>query len=161
RSIDAQAPDDPPLPADPPPIAAGLPPTDDPSPEAIGVSALSEQATYTWWQHLSPPASGFRMMRSWIFVEHEPASRPGQAPPAYLHSYQFHFNAAGSDGGYIGLQKDSQGMRAIFSVWGATGATCSPVPGAICRPFGGEGTGYQTMVPYTWHGGSFYIFQVE
>lgn len=57
------------------------------------------------------------------------------------------------DFAYIGLQYRDGKKKAIFSVWNGISGTASPgqnLPGQISGKFGGEGTGWQTMVDYPW-----------
>jgi hypothetical protein len=117
------------------------------------------QGTYTdftYWANY--PSSGYFNFDKLMYVANDPKPRIGQVTQAYFYSHQF--GSVGGDGGYIGIQTDGNGKRAIFSWWAAIGASCSPQPGAICRPFSGEGTGYQTMIPYSWQVGHYYRTRV-
>lgn len=76
-------------------------------------------------------------------------------PDAYFYSHQVGF--VGGDGGYAGMQGDSNGKRAIFSIWQAMTATGPE----IAQPFSGEGTGYQTMIKYNWVTGRAYQYHIQ
>lgn len=121
------------------------------------------QGTYSWWTFQNPPAAGFITAESRISPSNVPAAGPGQVPP-WLY-YSWYFTLVDGDGAYIGIQKDPQvppaNKKAIFSMWGATAAICSPVEGAICQPFTGEGEGYQTLIPYNWVAGHRYRVRVR
>lgn len=121
-------------------------------------SAVGPQGTYSdWWLPDQPP-EGFFNLDGFISPANEPTVGPGQVQLAYFYSSQF--GIVDGDGGYIGIQKDANGKRAIFSIWGANAARCADAAGAICRPFTGEGDGYQTMVPYAWSPGHRYRTRV-
>lgn len=115
--------------------------------------------TYSEWTVPNQPADGFFNIDTTIFPSNEPAPGPGQVQPWLFYSSQFGIVGSGV-GGYIGIQKDPNGKRAIFSIWNANGAQCAPLPGALCRPFTGEGDGYQTLVPYNWVAGRHYRTRV-
>lgn len=114
--------------------------------------AASPSAPYSQWTSNATLAWG---KFQWLSMQVEPTPTLGQVNPAYFFSHQMTID--NGEGGYIGLQKDSSGKRAIFSMWGATGAECSNVPGAVCQTFTNECgqppgvvCGYQTVVPYNW-----------
>jgi hypothetical protein len=121
-------------------------------------SAVGPQGTYTDWWLPNLPAEGFFTIDGYITPVNEPTVGPGQVQFAYFYSSQF--GIVDGDGGYIGIQTDGNGKRAIFSIWGANGAQCADVAGAICQPFTGEGDGYQTLVPYEWVPGHRYRTRV-
>jgi hypothetical protein len=121
-------------------------------------SAVGPQGTYTDWWLPNLPAEGFFNIDGYITPVNEPTVGPGQVQFAYFYSSQF--GIVDGDGGYIGIQTDGNGKRAIFSIWGANGAQCADVAGAICQPFTGEGDGYQTLVPYEWVPGHRYRTRV-
>jgi hypothetical protein len=54
----------------------------------------------------------------------------------------------GTVGGHIGLQKDNNGERVLFSLWGADNCVASTVAGSLCEFFKEVGTGYHAAVPY-------------
>lgn len=120
--------------------------------------AVVPNGVYSWWDMPSGPHYN---LDSTIFVgNHVDQSKN----PAWFMAHQF-APANGSPGGYIGLQVDNNtgwtnvpnnGKRVLFSWWGAVGASCSNVPGAVCRPFVEDGTGYQTAIPYDWQAGREY-----
>lgn len=58
-----------------------------------------------------------------------------------------------SKGGYTGLQTDGNGKRAIYSQFGGINGYG---PG-VSEPFGGEGTGWQTYIPFGWVAGDSYV----
>ncbi len=122
-------------------------------------AAVSIQGTYSQWE-LPPSGAGYYNLDMPVFTSNDPQASPGQATPAYYYATQFWFANPGLNGGYIGLQSDGDGKRAIFSIWDASDAACGPVVGAICRPFSGEGEGYQTMIPYDWQAGHAYRTRV-
>lgn len=126
---------------------------------AIPAHATTQQGTYSNWRApAGAPAGGWEGIGEYVYPVNDPKPTAGQAPQAYFYSNQF---GVSTTGGYVGIQTDINGKRAIFSLWGATSATCSPVPGAICQPFGGEGTGYQTLIPYAWQAGVRYFTYVS
>ena len=82
----------------------------------------------------------------------------------YFWAHQFAFRRSGNppSGGYAGVQANGAypggpAKVAIFSIWDALDASG---PG-VARPFGGEGTGYQTLVPFEWVAGCTYRLRVE
>jgi hypothetical protein len=82
----------------------------------------------------------------------------------YFWAHQFAFRRSGNPprGGYAGIQANGAypggpAKVAIFSIWDALDASG---PG-VARPFGGEGTGYQTLVPFPWRAGRTYRLRVE
>lgn len=125
---------------------------------AESARAAGIEGTYTDWIFANMPAEGFFNIDGYITPKNDPTPDSGQVQPAYFYSMQF--GIVTGDGGYIGIQKDADGKRAIFSIWGATAATCSTEPGALCRPFTGEGDGYQTIIPYQWVAGHTYRTRV-
>lgn len=124
---------------------------------AGAVSPVSVQQTYSDWA-LPATDGGYWNIDTPVFPSNLPQRGPGQEGLSYFYAAQFGFSR-GADPGYIGIQID-QSQRAIFSIWGATGASCSTVAGAICRPFTGEGDGWQTAVPYQWVAGHYYETRV-
>ncbi|MCX6972068.1 MAG: DUF3472 domain-containing protein [Verrucomicrobia bacterium] len=106
--------------------------------------------TFTDWNWPAVPSNpdgrpGYRSFEHRVTVEIEPQENVG-----YFWSHQFAFNDG--EAGYLGLQTLGRhpdgGERkvAIFSIWNALGASG---PG-IAQKFGGEGEGYQTLIPYDW-----------
>src|SRR5690242_17244681 len=108
-------------------------------------AAVRPQGTYSDW---ALPGSGYYNIDTPIFPSNDPRPAPGQQNQAYFYSSQFGFT--NGPGGYVGIQTDANGKRAVFSIWDANGVSCSSVRGAICQRFTGEGDGYQTMIPYNW-----------
>jgi Domain of unknown function (DUF3472) len=83
----------------------------------------------------------------------------------YFWAHQFAFRDSGTPGcgGYVGLQANgtysptSTAKVAIFSIWSALDAAGS----GAARPFGGEGTGYQTLILWPWVAGRRYDLSVR
>jgi hypothetical protein len=116
--------------------------------------------TFTEWNWPAAPSNpdgraGYRSFENRVTVQAEPPENVG-----YFWSHQFAF----SDGepGYLGLQTlgrhpdGGEGKVAIFSIWNALGASG---PG-IAQKFGGEGEGFQTVIPYDWKAGRKYRLRV-
>ncbi|MEX1008099.1 MAG: DUF3472 domain-containing protein [Acidimicrobiia bacterium] len=82
----------------------------------------------------------------------------------YFWAHQFAFRDSGDpqSAGYVGLQANGSyppgrpTKVAIFSIWNAHDARGS----GVARPFGGEGTGYQTLIPYEWVAGRRYGLRI-
>jgi hypothetical protein len=82
----------------------------------------------------------------------------------YFWAHQFAFHDSGNPqcGGYVGLQANgtysptTTSKVAIFSIWSALDAS----GGGAARPFGGEGTGYQTLILWPWVAGRRYELRV-
>lgn len=125
------------------------------------LAQVGPQGTYSDWQQPTTPDTGFYNLDITVY--------PGNDPDVAQHGvyYAHQFGIIGGSGGYIGLQKDSNGKRAIFSIWDALSAT-GPGEGRPCRDhappcagaFTGEGDGYQTMVPFDWQPGHEYRYRV-
>lgn len=118
------------------------------------------QNTYTaWgqWQGAFPPEGAWALQQV-VFPGNDPSPAPGQIPQAYFYAHQF--SSAFGSGGYIGIQTDLGGKRAIFSWWYAVGGACSDLPGATCRFFEENGPGFQTSVPYNWQPGHYYTLTI-
>lgn len=116
--------------------------------------------TYTDWNWPEVPqasdgTSGYRSFEHELTPEVDPGPSVG-----YFWSHQVAF--VGGEIGYFGLQTlgerphASTGKVAIFSIWNALGARG---PG-IAQPFGGEGVGFQTLVPFAWKAGHAYRMQL-
>ncbi|HEX3538827.1 MAG TPA: DUF4232 domain-containing protein [Acidimicrobiales bacterium] len=109
------------------------------------------------------PPGTYTSLSITIDVDHDPVAGPGQVQPAYFWATQFFpvkgCGCANGDGGYIGLQTDTNGKRIIFSWWSAVGAT-STNPAAVISHFDGEGFGYGIQVPYAFAQGTTYKIQV-
>ena len=82
----------------------------------------------------------------------------------YFWAHQFALRGSGrpQSGGYVGLQANGAyapgppAKVAIFSIWNALDAEG---PG-VAQPFGGEGTGYQTLIRWAWVAGRRYHLRV-
>ena len=83
----------------------------------------------------------------------------------YFWAHQFALRDSGDppSGGYVGLQANGSyppgqpTKVAIFSIWNALDARGS----GIAQPFGGEGTGYQTLIRWEWVAGRRYQLRVS
>jgi hypothetical protein len=131
---------------------------------AYAVTVEGVSADYSWSRYTSyvDPRGAYNIDQT-IRPLNNPSASVGQATPAYFYSHQFGFNnlGSGADGGYIGIQTDSSGKHAIFSVWSAIASRCGPVPGTQCGPFSGEGSGQRTFIPnYRWVAGHDYRTRV-
>ncbi len=82
----------------------------------------------------------------------------------YFWAHQFAFRHSGepASGGYVGLQANGSyppgrpAKVAIFSIWNALDARGA----GIAQPFGGEGTGYQTLIRWDWVAGRRYDLRI-
>lgn len=116
--------------------------------------AIAPTTTYSFWTSpttTNNPGSNWNAVGQYIIPANEPTPTAGQLAPGWFLAYQFNVGAyAGGTprSAYIGIQKDVNGERAIFSLWGAAGAWCSAVPGATCGTFTNEGTGMTVRIPY-------------
>jgi hypothetical protein len=87
--------------------------------------------------------------------------REAKTPPAQLGYYaMFMFYFQNKAGGYMGLQWDNQGKRAIFSLWDAQDVPGSAAPEGECKRFGHEGSGAQCFLPYPWEMGREYLLRL-
>jgi hypothetical protein len=83
----------------------------------------------------------------------------------YFWAHQFALRDSGdpASGGYVGLQANGSyppgrpTKVAIFSIWNALDARG---PG-IAQPFGGEGSGYQTLIRWSWVAGRRYQLRIS
>jgi hypothetical protein len=99
----------------------------------------------------SPNSSGSRINTS-VQVTHEPGANGNT-----FYANQFWF--LGGIGGYVGIQQNSGTQKiAIFSIWNVSAA--APSTAAQCQSFGGEGTGIQCKINYSWVEGSTYTLSV-
>jgi hypothetical protein len=122
---------------------------------------VGPQGTYSDWQQASSPSNGFFNLDITVF----PGNEPDVSHHGIFYAHQFGIRAGA--GGYVGLQKDGNGKRAIFSIWDALaaggpgeGQPCGENAPPCAGPFGGEGEGYQTMVPFEWEAGHYYTYRV-
>lgn len=82
----------------------------------------------------------------------------------YFWAHQFALRGSGhpQSGGYVGLQANGSyppgrpTKVAIFSIWNALDAQGT----GIAQRFGGEGTGYQTLIPLAWIAGRRYHLRI-
>ena len=132
---------------------------------ASAVSFAHAQAaprgTYSDWQQPSTPPRGFYNLD----ISVRPVSDPQVSYHGVFYAHQFQLRQG--PGGYIGIQKDLRGKRAIFSIWNAlsargpgAGRPCTAYAPPCAGTFGGEGVGFQTMVPYEWQPGHAYRYRV-
>lgn len=128
---------------------------------SVAEAQASPRGTYSDWTQPGSPASGFYNLDIMVY--------PGNEPDVSHHGvfYAHQFALRQGSGGYIGLQKDKRGKRAIFSIWNAleaqgpgAGRSCRTYPPPCAGTFDGEGEGYQTMIPYTWKPGHYYRYRV-
>ena len=73
---------------------------------------------------------------------------------------QFAFYFQNGTVGYMGLQKDSSGKKAIFSIWDADTQTLARGMVAPCQRFGHEGSGASCITPFNWQPGREYKLRV-
>lgn len=116
------------------------------------VSTAAPAEADAGWQ--LPPGE-YRRVSAFIGTNNDPRPSRGQVSQAYFYAYQFGFWAV-STGGYIGIQTDFGGKRAVFSLWNSLGCYPSPEPGATCGSFNEDGTGYSVSIPYNWQAGHIY-----
>ena len=86
---------------------------------------------------------------------------PSLLNPDVFFAQHFWFDGGGE--AYMGLQQgtETEGMRQVrFSLWNATGARRSAIPGADCRDFGGEGVGKTCTIPYYFSTGRWYRLRI-
>lgn len=127
-------------------------------------SAIIPANTYTDWNIPEPCSVNSAGHYQCGFFSSEQTIAPLNLPgvnASYFYASQFYFytvDQGEGTGGYMGLQKDSRGRRAIFSIWSAMYATAAP--GGTAGPFDGEGAGYQAAIPYGWQANHSYRFQV-
>src|SRR4030095_6485227 len=104
---------------------------DEPDTEHVSTASFEVKArgTYSdWWLPTEPVYSngkrGYYNKDIVLFPGNDPG--PGQS---YFYSHQL--GIVDGDGGYIGIQSDANGKRAIFSLWQATArygaGLCPPV----------------------------------
>lgn len=134
-----------------------------PSAPAFAHHGVHPQNTYTHWGAPQGfPAEGAWALQQTIFTGNDPAPGPGQVPPSYFYAHQFFaaVDPEGDNGGYIGIQTDAAGKRAVFSWWGAVDGACSEVVGAECRMGFEDRPVYQTAIPYNWQAHHYYTLTV-
>ena len=121
--------------------------------------APSPCGTYTYlrWPAPNGPFDGFDSFE-WELTPELDTSQ------GYFWAHQFTLRDSGDppSGGYVGLQANGSyppgrpTKVAIFSIWNALDARG---PG-IAQRFGGEGTGYQTLIRWAWVAGRRYQLRV-
>jgi hypothetical protein len=129
--------------------------TADSSARAANWTVPSIYSNWSW----APSSTGYPSFTQRLIVTRDPG-------PSVMRFWaaQFFTSAPGGNGGYVGIQDGAArtdgatGKIAIFSFWGASGAT--PGPGARCQTFGGEGTGYSCHLDDAWAPGHPYLFSV-
>jgi Domain of unknown function (DUF3472) len=121
------------------------------------VAPVGPPQTYSYWTLPVPAGNGYNRLYQTVTPSNMPAAGPGQAAPAYFYAMQWYNANDLSVGGYIGLQTDDQGKKAIFSWWGGINGHG---PG-ISQPFSGEGSGWQTIIPYDWQARRSYRLNVN
>jgi hypothetical protein len=114
------------------------------TPRAVGTGG--PPLTYGFWALPAPAGDGYHHLYQSVVPTNVPTAGPGQAAPAYFYATQWYSANNLSVGGYMGLQTDGQGKKAIFSWWGGINGHG---PG-ISRAFSGEGSGWQNIIPYEW-----------
>lgn len=88
-------------------------------------------ASYSNWVG---PGGTYHSLSQRIIWDYNPTPGPGSASSwAWFAAINFGFDAG--NGGYMGLQIDTAGKRAIVSIWRALEATAS-APGAVASAFG-------------------------
>ncbi|GEM_PF-6542841 len=99
----------------------------------------------------SGPFYNFDIFLTW---DHDVSSSTGIYPA-------FNFVFQNGVGGYMGTQTDSNGKRALFSIWDDADNSMSAVPvSSNCKRFGGEGTGAQCPLDYPWIAGREYLLRL-
>lgn len=120
------------------------------------------RGTYSDWTQTASPSEGFYNLDIAVY----PANEPDVAHHGVYYVHQFALRQG--SGGFVGLQTDRNGKRAIFAIWDAleakgpgAGRPCSrlspPCAGAFDQA---EGLGYQAKVPYAWKPGHYYRYRV-
>ena len=87
-----------------------------------------------------------------LTIEEEPKEKS-----YYFWAHYFKF-VNNTNGGYLGLQTIGDKKIAIFSIWGAKGATAGP--GGSASTFSGEGEGWHCLLPFNWKEGKTYTLRV-
>lgn len=83
---------------------------------------------------------------------------PDASKMGYYSQYAFYFDVGVV--GYMGLQKDKDGKKAIFSIWDKPNAISASPLMDWCRRFGHEGSGAQCIIPFEWKAGREYKMRV-
>jgi hypothetical protein len=114
--------------------------------------------THLRWPEPDGPFAGFDSFE-WDLTPELDTSQ------GYFWAHQFALRGSGTpqSGGYVGLQANGvyppgrPTKVAIFSIWNALDARGT----GIAQPFGGEGTGYQTLVRWAWVAGRRYHLRIN
>jgi len=114
--------------------------------------------TYLGWPVPDGPFAGFDSFE-WDLTPELDTSQ------GYFWAHQFALRGSGhpQSGGYVGLQANGlyppgrPAKVAIFSIWNALDAQGS----GIAKRFGGEGTGYQTLIRFPWIAGRRYNLRIS
>ncbi|WP_350015599.1 RICIN domain-containing protein [Rhodanobacter sp. IGA1.0] len=110
---------------------------------------------------------GYNGIDASIRVTHEPGNNGNT-----FYATQFFWTVNVNQGGYAGIQQNSKKTKTVlFSIFGQTYDSNvdkpGSAPGAVCRAFGGEGTGTQCLFTTkgskepAWRGGTRYTLHVE
>lgn len=83
---------------------------------------------------------------------------PDASQMGYYSMYAFYFQ--NNVIGYMGLQKDKDGKKAIFSIWDKPNAASATPLVNWCQRFGHEGTGAQCIIPFDWKAGREYKIRI-
>lgn len=83
---------------------------------------------------------------------------PDASKMGYYAQYAFYFEVGVV--GYMGLQKDKEGKKAIFSIWDKPNAITATPSMPWCKRFGHEGSGAQCIIPFDWKAGREYKIRV-
>lgn len=122
--------------------------------------AASPSGTYAEWVTTGPvPAQGFDVIDQTLNIFYDSYPSPGQVNQAYFFARQFARPFAPGNGGYIGLQTDVNGKRAIFSQWGPVGQCVSP--NGNSNPDVDGVPGCHTSVSLPWVAGRDYRLRVR
>ncbi|NYE60815.1 hypothetical protein FHW58_001967 [Duganella sp. 1224] len=124
---------------------------------ASTLNYASDAANYYWSRRGPSVHMGYTTPANTEYFYNEMTIPTGQDP---VGSY---FMANGFSGGYFGIQVNSATeRRVLFSVWdadsGAKTTLVSKGAGVVDNGFGGEGTGGQAYLLYSWQAGTTYRF---
>ncbi|HLY83639.1 MAG TPA: DUF3472 domain-containing protein, partial [Acidimicrobiales bacterium] len=123
----------------------------------LATTAPAPPQTYSYWTLPTSSVTGYYRVSQNVTPDNMPTASAGQGAPTYFYAMQWYNAGNLAEGGYTGLQTDSQGKKAIFSWWGGINGHSS----GISQPFGAEGVGWQTIIPYNWQAGHTYKLTVN